>query len=136
MLSRGGEPVLKPVLVSEAREIGLSAESARATADRLSREIDELQRRIDSSDAESARGLRSRFNLAKLGTALLAIGLGFRYLLRLQSPWVLLIALVGAVILVAAISAIKGHTDDARSARRLRQEVLENKLKELERLRE
>jgi hypothetical protein len=136
VLSRTGEPVLKPVLVSEAREVGLSVESIQATANRLRREIDEIQRLIDHGNAESARALRPRYTLAKLGAALLAIGLAFRYLVRLQSPWVLVLALVGAVILVAAISAIKGLTDDARSARRLRQEVLEDKLEELERLRE
>jgi hypothetical protein len=134
VLSRSGEPELKPVLVSQAREVGLSAESAGATANRLRHEIGLLQQIMERSAAESARSLRSRYTLAKLGGSLLAIGLAFRYLLRLQSPWVLAVALVGAVILVAAISSIKGALDDARSARRLRQEAIEAKEAELVRL--
>jgi hypothetical protein len=136
VMSRSGEPELKPVLVSQAREVGLSAESARATASRLRREIGQLQQIMERGEAESARGLKSRYTLAKLGGSLLAIGLAFRFLLRLQSPWVLVIALVGAIILVAAISAIKSLSDDARSARRLRQEVLDARQAELDRLSE
>jgi DNA-directed RNA polymerase subunit M/transcription elongation factor TFIIS len=136
VLSRTGSPVLMPVLVSEAREVGLSVESARATAKRLRHEIGLLQQLMKHGEAESARGLKSRYTLAKLGGSLLAIGLASRYLVRLQSPLVLVVALVGAVILVAAISSIKGLTDDARSARRLRQEVIEAKEADLERLRD
>lgn len=136
VVSRGGETVLKPVLFGEARAVGLSGESAQAIAGRLRREIGELQRLMDRGETESARGLRSRYTLARLGTALLAIGLAFRFLLRQQSIIVLVVALVGAAILVAAISSIKGLSDAQRSARKLHQEALEAKETELERLRD
>lgn len=136
MARRGGDTVLKPIIAGEARAVGASGESTQAEAARLRREIGELRRLMDRGEAEGRRSLRSWYNLARLGTSLLAIGLAFRFLLRQQSLMVLVVTLVGAVILVAAISSIKRLTDAARSARRLRQEALEAKERELERLRD
>ncbi len=136
VVRRGGDTVLKPVIAGEARAVGASGESAQAAADRLRREIGELQRLMDRGEVQSRRDIRSRYTLARLGTALLAIGLAFRFLLRQQSLMVLVITLVGAVILVAAITSIKGLTDAARSARKLRQEALEAKEREMGRLRD
>lgn len=133
---RGGDTVLKPVIAGEARAVGASGESTQAEAARLRREIGELRRLMDRGEAEGRRSLRSRYNLARLGTSLLAIGLAFRFLLRQQSLMVLVVTLVGAVILVAAISSIKRLTDAHRAGRKLRQEALEAKERELERLRD
>lgn len=133
---RDGALALKPILAGEARPVGTTGEPAPAATDRLRREIADLRRLMDRSDAESRSDLRSRYTLARLGTALLAIGLAFRFLLRQQGIVVLAAALVGAVILMAAISSIKGITDAQREGRKLRQEALDAKERELERLRE
>ncbi len=130
-----GRLALKSVLAGEARTVGATGEPAQAAADRLRREIAELQHLMDRSDAESRRELRTRYTLARVGTALLAIGLAFRFLLRQQGIVVLVAALVGAVILMAALSSIKGIADAQREGRKLHQESLEAKEGELARLR-
>ncbi len=130
-----GQLTLKPVISGEARPVGTTGEPAQAAADRLRREIAGLRRLMARADAESQRNLRSRYTLARVGTALLAIGLAFRFLLRQQGIVVLVAALAGAVILMAALSSIKGIADAQREGRKLAQESLEAKEGELARLR-
>jgi hypothetical protein len=130
---RGRDLVLNPVLSGEARVMGAPDEAAR---ERLVYEIDQLRQLMARANTESQRGLRTWYTMTRIGAGLLAAGLAFRFLLRLQSPIVLVVALVGAVILVAAVSSIKGKLDEARAARRLRQEAIDAKEGELARLRD
>jgi hypothetical protein len=133
---RGRDLVLNPVLSGEARVMGAPDEPARAARERLVYEIDQLRQLMARANTESQRGLRTWYTMTRIGAGLLAAGLAFRFLLRLQSPIVLVVALVGAVILVAAVSSIKGKLDEARAARRLRQEAIDAKEGELARLRD
>jgi hypothetical protein len=132
----GRDLVLSPVLSGEARVVGEPEEQTRGARERLGREIDRLRQLMVLAEAEGQRGLSSRYNLARLGTVVLAIGLAFRFLLRQQSPLVLAVALVGAMTLVAALSSIKGLTDAMRTARKLRQEAIDHKERELAQLRD
>jgi hypothetical protein len=133
---RGRDLVLNPVLSVEAQVVGAPEGQAGVARERLGREIDQLRQLMARADAESRRGLRNWYTLTRIGAGLLAAGLAFRFLLRLQSPIVLVAALVGAVILVAGISSMKGQMDEARAARRLRQEAIDAKERELARLRD
>jgi DNA-directed RNA polymerase subunit RPC12/RpoP len=120
VLIQDGKTVLKPVLSGEVRPAGPSLEAVQAARDRLQRDIGELRRLMARDEAETQRSLRPRYALAQWGAVLLVIGLALRFLARLQSPIVLVAAVVGAVILLAAISAIKALTGEARAARKLR----------------
>jgi hypothetical protein len=133
---RGRDLVLNPVLSIDAQVVGAPGGQAGAARERLGREIDQLQQLMARADAESRRGLGNWYTLTRIGAGLLAAGLAFRFLLRLQSPIVLVVALVGGLILVAGVSTMKGQMDAARAARRLRQEAIDAKERELARLRD